>query len=227
MYFGDTAEQRLLDMSRRAKIGPAEGEPGLTRVESSISNGVQVRDPTRGGSGGYLHGAGALSGRVRVSLVCVEKTVFFWHHASRCILCLSLFLVVKDKGVFRLFGRAVMTSSCHVIDWFLVIINPFGGSALIFCCHVQYSTVGYITVDAAITRLPYRDWNVCGSIGAGVAPFIVHVLPDAAKPSWCGRCRTFDHPHFQARGRSAWVASPFTKSFRHIMPHSFLTAVVL
>lgn len=43
MYFGDTAEERLLDMKRRGNIGPAEGEPGLTRVESCINNGVQVR----------------------------------------------------------------------------------------------------------------------------------------------------------------------------------------
>lgn len=41
-YLGQTAEERLLDMTRRARIGAAEGEPGVTRVESSISNGVQV-----------------------------------------------------------------------------------------------------------------------------------------------------------------------------------------
>lgn len=41
-YFGHTAEERLLDITRRARIGPAEGEPGVTRVESSTSNGVQV-----------------------------------------------------------------------------------------------------------------------------------------------------------------------------------------
>ncbi|CAM9654694.1 unnamed protein product, partial [Ectocarpus fasciculatus] len=41
-YFGHTAEERLLDMTRRARIGPAEGEPGVTRVERSTSNGVQV-----------------------------------------------------------------------------------------------------------------------------------------------------------------------------------------
>ena len=55
MYFGDTAEERLLDMNRRAKIGPAEGEPGLTRVESSSSNGVQVR-----GTVTFWHGTVAL-----------------------------------------------------------------------------------------------------------------------------------------------------------------------
>ena len=42
-HLGQTAEERLLDMTRRARIGPAEGEPGVTRVESSTSNGVQVR----------------------------------------------------------------------------------------------------------------------------------------------------------------------------------------
>lgn len=42
-YLGQTAEERLLDVTRRARIGPAEGEQGVTRVESSASNGVQVR----------------------------------------------------------------------------------------------------------------------------------------------------------------------------------------
>lgn len=40
--FDSTAEERLGDMARRGKIGPAEGEPGVTRVESFTSNGVQV-----------------------------------------------------------------------------------------------------------------------------------------------------------------------------------------
>lgn len=44
IYFGRTAEERLLDMATRAKLGPAEGEPGVTRVESSTSNGVQVSE---------------------------------------------------------------------------------------------------------------------------------------------------------------------------------------
>lgn len=46
-YFGHTAEERLLDITRRSTIGPAEGEPGVTRVETSTSNGVQVRRNVR------------------------------------------------------------------------------------------------------------------------------------------------------------------------------------
>lgn len=41
-YFGRSAEDRLGELARRAKIGPAEGESGVTRVESFTSNGVQV-----------------------------------------------------------------------------------------------------------------------------------------------------------------------------------------
>ena len=42
MYHGRTAEDRLMEMATKAKLGPAEGEPGVTRIESLTSNGVQV-----------------------------------------------------------------------------------------------------------------------------------------------------------------------------------------
>ncbi|CAM9294212.1 unnamed protein product [Scytosiphon promiscuus] len=41
-FFGQTAEERLFDIARRTKIGPAEGEPGVKRMDSCIDNGVQV-----------------------------------------------------------------------------------------------------------------------------------------------------------------------------------------
>lgn len=42
-HFGRTAEDRLGELARKGKVGPAEGEPGVNRVESYTSNGVQVR----------------------------------------------------------------------------------------------------------------------------------------------------------------------------------------